>query len=130
MLYRVVFSFGLACGLAAAADQPLEGLLNTSNKSLQACTHQALENAVSAARQKKIAKENKLEGGVNWADVFGPGNRRLDASVRRNPEPTACSIPLTQMVIPPGTRFELKRIHPLDNRFDPFIVSPPLPVCR
>lgn len=131
MLLRVVFSASLACGLAAASDQEL-GALDRSAKTLQACTQIALQNAVNTARQKKIAAQNELNGGINYPYVLWGDSRKTSSKTafRAQSGIPACSIPLTQGRPSAGTRFELNKIHPLNNQFDAAIAHPQLPVCR
>lgn len=130
MLLRVVFSFGLVCGLAAASDQQLGSLLSSTPKTLRDCTQKALQNALDASRQKRIAKENELKGGINLGLLLNSSQPHVVASVMPLKAPSdACAIPLTQERVSPGTRFELNTI-PTHGPLDSGIQHPHGPTCR
>lgn len=130
MLLRVVFSFGLACGLAAASDQQFGSILSSMPKTLRDCTQEALQNALNTSRQKRIAKENELKGGINLGRLLNSSQPHALASVV--PPKTlshACAIPLTQEHVSPGTRFELNTI-PTHSRLDSGIQHHHGSTCR
>lgn len=128
MLLRVILSASLAYGFAAASEVPLN-LLGNSPNSLQACTQTALQNAINAGRQKKLAKENLAKKGVDYAHVLGAEPARK-IIIRAQAKMPACSIPLTQGRLSAGTRFELNKIYPPSRSFDSTMNHSGLPVCR
>jgi hypothetical protein len=107
MFLRLILSAGLMCGLAAASEQPLQ-VLNTTPRTMQACTQLALQNAVNPARQKKLAQQNVIAGGINYPYMLGHDHQKLDTKTiisAQNQPPGGCAIPLTLNC----ARFRLRR---------------------
>ena len=109
MVLRLVLSAGLVCGIAAASDQPLT-VLNTTPRTMQACTQLALQNAVNSTRQKKLMQQNVLAGGINYPYVLGydqPNVMPKALAKSKDQTPKGCVIPLTRENPSPGTHFDL-----------------------
>jgi hypothetical protein len=109
MLLRLVLSTDVACGLAAASDQPLQ-VLNTTPRTMQACNQLALQNAVNSTRQQKLMQQNVMAGGINYPYVLGHDQSKVmtrTIAKAKDQAPNGCAIPLTREHRSPDTRFEL-----------------------
>lgn len=131
MLLRLVLSVGLVCGVAAASDQPLM-VLNTTPRTMPACTQLALQNAVNSSRQKKLMQKNVMAGGINYAYVLGNDQPALMTKplVRsKDQAPNGCVIPLTRENPSPGTHFDLHSLPSPKFGVDSMTQSG-MPVCN